>query len=179
MEGKHLLLLRHAKSSWRDASLSDHDRPLNRRGRTAAIRMGEYLVAKDLLPDLVLCSTAKRARTTWTLAARAFGDQAPKCAYNRELYHAAPSDLLFCVQAAADSVQWLLVVGHNPGIELLAQRLSGPGSDEDAFEHMTAKYPTAGLAHFSVAAPSWSNLEPEACSLEAFVIPNDFMEAGS
>ncbi len=179
MKGKQLLLLRHAKSSWRDATLADHDRPLNRRGRSAAALMGRFLVEEALVPDMVLCSTAIRARTTWDLATKAFGGKAPKTNYSRDLYHAAPSELLYRIQEVNDDVGRLLLVGHNPGMELLAQRLAGPESDVDEFERMQEKFPTAALALFEVTARSWRNLQPDLASLIAFTAPTDLQVAAA
>ncbi len=140
--------------------------------------MGHYLSDRDLRPDLVLCSTALRARTTWELAARAIGKKtAPESQYSRNLYHAAPSELLFIIQAVSDDVQRLLVVGHNPGMELLARRLAGSGSDDDSLTRLEAKYPTAGLALFRVTAQSWESLEAGTTCLEGFTIPDDLAQA--
>lgn len=141
--------------------------------------MGQYLVESALIPDLVLCSTALRARATWDLAARAFGKQAPPAAFSRDLYHAAPSELLLRIQMVEDEVQRLLLVGHNPGMELLAQRLMGTDPDEDAIENMEIKYPTAGLACFQVTMASWENLQPDGTRLVTFITPAELEQRSS
>ncbi|GAB5470818.1 MAG: histidine phosphatase family protein [Rhodospirillales bacterium] len=171
MSEGQLLLLRHAKSSWRDPSLADHDRPLNRRGRRAAVRMGEYLQEEGLLPDLVLCSTATRTRATWELASRSLLGGAPAHLLDRRLYHASPNDLLRVIADTAANARRLLVIGHNPGLEQLALRLAGPTSDPACVADLQQKYPTAALALFSCAASTWAELSEETCRLVRFVVP--------
>jgi phosphohistidine phosphatase len=144
---KTLLLLRHAKSSWKETELADHDRPLNQRGRRTAPRIGEFLQAEDLVPDLILCSSAVRAHTTALLVAEA-------CSYGgeikqlRALYLAGPQAYVEVVRQAADEHRCLLVVGHNPGVELLIKALTGE----------TTAMPTAALACMELALEHWSDL---------------------
>ncbi len=171
MSKKQLLLLRHAKSSWRNNNLGDHERPLNPRGRNAAASMGRHLADSDLIPDLTLCSTAVRARSTWELAAKAQFEMRPDCEYTRDLYHATPSDLIRRICEVPNTVGRLLIVGHNPSLELLAHGLAGPSSDEALVIRMQEKYPTAGLAVFEVAAQTWKGMTPEASRLIAFDTP--------
>src|SRR5262245_48582071 len=111
---RRLLMLRHAKSSWSEPGASDHDRPLNRRGQETAPRIGAYLARHALVPQRVLCSTARRARETWDLVAAALGD-APPTTYVDQLYDAAPRAILGAIRDADADAQSLLVVGHNPG----------------------------------------------------------------
>ena len=144
---KTLLLLRHAKSSWKETELADHDRPLNQRGRRTAPRIGEFLQAEDLVPDLILCSTAVRAHTTALLVAEA-------CAYGgeikqlRSLYLAGLPAYVEAVRQVSDEHSCLLVVGHNPGVELLIKALTGE----------TAAMPTAALACMELALKHWGDL---------------------
>jgi len=147
---KTLLVLRHAKASRDDESLPDHDRPLTKRGVKAAHRMGELLREEQLLPDLVLSSTAARARTTAEIAARE-ANVAIGVALLPELYLAEPPAYMDALRKLEPSVTRVLVVGHNPGIETLIYRLTG-----DA-EHM----PTAALAVCELPIASWSELAAE------------------
>ena len=107
---KTLLILRHAKSSWRDESLVDHDRPLNERGKRDAPRMGRLMRAQDLEPDAVICSTAKRARKTADKAIKASGYET--CVELRdELYHAPPNVYIDVLRGQVDQRQCVMVVG--------------------------------------------------------------------
>src|SRR5690242_6514131 len=113
---RRLLLLRHAKSSWSDPGASDHERPLNRRGQEAAPRIGAYLARHRLIPDAVLCSTARRTRETWELVA-AEAPAAPPPRFTEQLYDATPRTLLDVFRRADPAAESLLVVGHNPGLQ--------------------------------------------------------------
>lgn len=171
MTDYQLLLLRHAKSSWRQADLEDHQRPLNKRGLAAAKRMGLYLAEAGLRPDRVLCSTALRTRETWALAAEAMGEPAPPLALLDDLYHAYPADMLACIRRHGGEARRLLVLGHNPGMEHLAEQLAGPGSDPASLEEMQEKYPTSGLAVFACSLGAWEELTTAATRLLDFVTP--------
>jgi phosphohistidine phosphatase SixA len=163
---RRLLLFRHAKSSWKDSSLDDFDRPLNTRGRVAAPRMASWLVEQGYLPDLVLCSAAKRARETWDLASPAFPSP-PRLSVEPDLYMASPARIQELVRLTDPAVETLLVIGHNPGLEQLASSLIGD-NDTAAARQLRHKFPTAAVAVFGVAA-HWHTLTP--CSLLAFATP--------
>ena len=110
-----LLLLRHAKSRWDEPGVDDHDRDLAPRGLKAAQRMGELLAAEDLLPDLVLCSTARRAMHTWQLVATAAG-AAPPVRFDSRLYLAAPATMIAVARESGGTAGRLMLVGHDPGM---------------------------------------------------------------
>ena len=139
---KELLIMRHAKSSWDDGSLDDHDRPLNKRGKKAAKRMGRLLDEEGIVPDLILSSTAKRARVTAERVAKAAGYGGP-IVLRRDLYHASPSTIMAEVARVDDDVERLLVVGHNPGMEVLTGMLTG----------VYHRFPTAALMHVRFEPP--------------------------
>jgi phosphohistidine phosphatase len=145
---KTLLLLRHAKSSWKHAELADHDRPLNKRGKWTAPLMGALLQDEDLIPDLILCSSAVRAHTTTLLVAKA-------CTYmgeikkTRELYLAEPEDYIEVLRQVDEKHLRVLVVGHNPGLESLIEALTG--------EEMAM--PTAALAYLELSLQHWRDLD--------------------
>jgi len=165
-----LLLLRHAKSSWKDAAVADHDRPLNRRGREAASAMGAYIAAQDLIPSLALVSSALRTVETWSrLAAEWPAPPAGKVL--RSLYLATPAQLLAQIRRVPATAARLLVLGHNPGLEGLARALAGPDSRPEALRPLIDKYPTGGLAIFDCAIDDWSALQKEGASLRRFVTP--------
>ncbi len=167
-----LLLLRHAKSSWDDPDLKDIDRPLAPRGMTAAPLMASYLATKGLRPDLVLCSPAARARQTWSLVARNFGDRI-EVKELQGLYLGPPSRLLEAVRRAPDVAACVLLVGHNPGMEHLAMALSGPRSKPKALEKLRRKFPTAALAEIAFDAAAWSGVARGEGRLKRLVWPKD------
>lgn len=144
---KTLLLLRHAKSSWDEGNLADFDRPLNDRGREDAPRMGKLLRQHDLVPDLIVTSSAKRAASTAKLLANEANYEG-KVTRTRDLYLAEPGAYINLARRTDDSVKTLMLVGHNPGIEELVEWLSG--SDESM--------PTAALACFHLPIAKWSEL---------------------
>ena len=151
---KTLILLRHAKSNWSEPGLADHDRPLAPRGREAAPRMGAWLKAHGPMPELVLCSTATRARETLALALEALG-AAPETRFDRGLYLVGAPGVLSRLRRAPDEAATVMVVGHNPDLEQLARRLARTG-DAAALARLEEKYPTAGLAVIELPVERWA-----------------------
>lgn len=148
---KSLLILRHAKSSWGDPEMEDHQRPLNKRGLKAAPKMGLLLRNKELLPDLILSSSAVRARTTAEIVAIASGYQG-KIELMPALYAAPAQVFIEALAALPDVVQRVMVVGHNPGLEELVQELTGK------YEPL----PTAALVCVHLPIQSWTELADDA-----------------
>jgi phosphohistidine phosphatase len=161
MEARRLILLRHAKSSWTDPVLADHERPLNPRGRRAAARMGRYLREEGIVPDVVLCSSARRTRETLELLGL---DRPVDVAVEDELYGADADALLARLRRVGDAVASVLLIGHNPGTQELALVLTGDDERLDSF-------PTAALADLRLSAVTWADLRPGAATLQAFVLP--------
>jgi len=169
-----LLLLRHAKSDWaksngKDRSLDDFDRPLAPRGRKAAPLVGRYLSDHGLQPDLVLCSSAQRARETLDLILTALAS-APEISYLKTLYLAPPSRLLAALRRQSPECGRILLIGHNPGLHNLALSLTG-GQKGKAAQQLAEKFSTAALARFRVAA--WDTLGEAPATLVEFVRPRD------
>ena len=167
--------MRHAKSSWNNASVSDFDRQLNDRGRKAAPRVGNHIRDVDLVPDLVLCSTAKRARETWNLVEEAIGGGI-NIKLLKSLYLASPSQLCRAIHAVPSHIDPLLVIAHNPGIQELACRLAGDPKDERTrvlSNTMRTKFPTAALAILTLDASSWSDISYGQACLEELIFPRD------
>jgi len=164
---KHLLLLRHAKSSWDDRGLADHERPLAPRGHRAAERMAEHLRSSAPHPDLVLCSSALRTRETLERMSAAFGDA--EVVVDDELYAAGDDALLERLRRVADRFETVAMIGHNPGIHDLAVALAGSGDERD---RMGAKFPTGALAVLEFDGP-WRDLAPGDARLAAFAAPKD------
>ncbi len=119
---RRLLLARHAKSSWGDPVLTDHDRPLNARGYRAAQLVGAALSELGCVPDVVLSSTATRTRETWVQMEPHFGGH-PRVEFHRALYLAAPRDVLATIADAPDEAETVMVLGHNPST-LLSRPIS-------------------------------------------------------
>jgi phosphohistidine phosphatase len=144
---KRLIILRHAKSSWNQPELADFDRPLNKRGRRDAPRMGKLIAELGFVPDIIISSSAKRARDTINLAANAF-DYDGEIILTRDLYAASPDSYFHVLCKLTDDIESALVVGHNPGLE-------------DLFEEITGGYerlPTAALAVIDLDIPNWSDI---------------------
>lgn len=173
MAERELLLLRHGKSSWDEPGLDDRERPLALRGERAAAAMGAYLAQRERIPDLVLCSPARRTRETWERLRLAF-DAAPAVEMDEALYAATPRAILGRVRAVADEVGSLLVLGHNPGVAALAAELAGSG-DPEARQQMGRKFPTAALAVLAPPEGPWSALKPGTAALLEFRTPKELV----
>lgn len=167
-----LMLLRHAKSSWQDASLADFDRPLARRGIAAAPLMGREMMRRGWLPDLVLVSPARRTRETWNLVARQWPDGARPVVMHDDIYEADAERLLDVVRKESRSADRVLLIGHNPAMEDLAALLAGHACDPDALSLMTAKFPTCALARLTFDG-DWPSLGADAARLDDFLRPRD------
>lgn len=166
---KTVLLLRHAKSSWDHPQLTDHQRPLAPRGIKAAPRIGRFIAESDLIPDRVICSSARRAMETWELVEEVI--RGPQTVEVRtDLYHASTGAVVDMIQNLPDEEHRVLLVGHNPTFEDLALHLSGDG-DPDAREAVRRKYPTGALAVLDFQVDSWSQVWPGKGFLTAFVKP--------
>jgi phosphohistidine phosphatase len=159
---RQVLLLRHAKSSWDDPALSDHDRPLAPRGRRAAGLIGSHLRDQDLAIALVLCSSARRTRETLELV-----EPGGEVRIEDELYGASADQLLDRLRRVPEQAGAVLLVGHNPAIGELAVSLSG-----NSPQLAGRKFPTAALATFAVEE-SWSSLGPATARLRSFVTPRE------
>jgi phosphohistidine phosphatase len=155
---KKLLLLRHAKSSWADASIADFDRPLNERGQRAAPLIGRFMRERKLRPDLVICSPAERARETASLVIKAAAFDAP-LRFDERIYEATPARLAEIASQIEDAVGEALLVGHNPGFEELLGKLTGEA------RHMA----TATLALITLDIEKWSKLRDGCGRLEWIV----------
>ena len=144
---KTLLLMRHAKSSWKRSGLTDWERPLNKRGKRDAPRMGNRLWDEDLVPQRILSSSAVRAQQTAEAVAEAAGYDG-EILYLDELYGAGPLDHLQALGAVPDEPDPVLVIGHNPGLEDLLELLT------EWMEHL----PTAAIAHLRLPIERWRDL---------------------
>jgi phosphohistidine phosphatase len=147
---KTLWILRHAKSEWDEPGVADHDRPLNSRGKREAPRVGQHLRAEGWVPDLIISSTAKRARKTAKLVSETSGYEG-EVLLKDTLYLAGPEDYLEVLHAAPETCQSVMVVGHNPGLEELVEALTGEAET----------LPTAALAQIELPITRWQDLDEE------------------
>jgi phosphohistidine phosphatase len=145
---KTLLVLRHAKSSWNDPALDDHERPLNKRGRRDAPRMGELVREYGLIPDVIISSDAVRARVTAEAVAEA-ARYAGEILLDPHLYLACPADIHSLLTTVRENAGTVMIVGHNPGLEKLVEQLTGERQD----------LPTAALAQIGLPIDQWLDLK--------------------
>jgi phosphohistidine phosphatase len=155
---KTLLLLRHAKSSWKDSAEKDFDRPLNQRGLKAAPAVGRMIAKRKLKPDLVLSSPAERARHTTQLVIEAAGLKT-ELRYDERIYEASGARLLEIVTQIEDAADMAMLVGHNPGLEELLETLTGDPH----------RLPTAALACIQLDIDKWSKCRAGAGRLQWLV----------
>lgn len=165
---KQLFLLRHAKSSWDDPGMDDHERPLAPRGRRAVKVLGEHLRENGIRPAQVLCSSSRRTRET--LEGVAPGGET---LIEAELYHADVEQLLKRLRQVADDVDSVMVIGHNPALQITALRLSDAGASNGDGSHraqISQKFATGALATLSFDC-RWSELAPGCARLVDYVRP--------
>ena len=164
--GRRLVLLRHAKSDWPD--VADHDRPLAKRGRRDAPAVGRWLGASGYVPDAVVCSTARRARETWDLAATGMAAAVPRASpavrYEPRVYEATVLGLLMLIREFDAGWRTALIVGHNPGLAELTVGLASPDSAPPQ------AFPTAAVAVLGLPGP-WAEAAPGEARLVAFTVP--------
>jgi phosphohistidine phosphatase len=161
---KILHLLRHAKSSWEDDNLPDHERPLAPRGRKATTRMAEHLRREGISPSLVLCSSARRTRETLERL-----EPGGEVRVERELYGASAAELLERLRRVPEATDSVMLIGHNPAVQELALELAAGG---DGLADVERKFPTCALAMMRLPG-TWGELRAGAAELVAFVRPKD------
>jgi phosphohistidine phosphatase len=176
-----LILLRHAKAAPASAGGSDHDRPLTEDGKHAADLVGLAMRRAGLAPDVVLVSPAKRTQQTLeALEDAGLWDERPNIDTLPALYMANPNQIRDLLRDLPETVRSALVVGHNPGLQELAQSLAGRAPSGGAARPELAKllnsYPTAGLAEFLVTTP-WRKLNAGGTALQRFLQPADLKPA--
>ena len=171
---KRLFVLRHAKSSWDDPGLDDHERPLAPRGQRAVQALASYLSARNIHPELVLCSSSRRTRETLD-GIGVDGEHV----IERTLYGAGAAEVIDRLRRLPESVSCVMLVGHNPSSQMLVLRLTNHDADGSADPHRDAvkrKFPTGGLATLAFDC-DWSRLAPGCARLEEFISPKAFSAA--
>lgn len=163
---KELFLIRHAKSSWSEPTLSDHDRPLNDRGKRDAPMMADILKRSGLTVDGLVSSTAKRAFVTAKTFAKVYGVAKGDIVKNRRLYHADPREIITVIQQLPDEWDRVLVFGHNPGFTEMANLFPGEYIDN---------VPTCGIVGTRAKVEKWSDWTPEAANRFRYFYPKKFL----
>jgi len=155
--------MRHAKSSWRESNIPDHERPLKKKGIKDAERMGKLLKSKDLVPDLIISSTAARSQKTAEVIAEA-SHYKHDVIYTDKLYMAEPADILKAITSHADKHKTVMVIGHNPGLEAFLQILTGK----------VESLPTASIAYLSINIKDWKKItEKDSAKIKKLWRPKD------
>lgn len=144
---KTLLLMRHGKSSWKDEDLSDHERPLKKRGQKDSKRIAKELEKNSLIPDIILSSTAVRARETVGILVEKL-DYQKQVLFSDELYMGEPQDFINILSKLSNDYNTVLMVGHNPGMEAYLQIIDGE----------IEALPTGGLGHLVLVLDDWKDI---------------------
>jgi len=164
-----VILLRHGKSSWSDPTLADFDRPLAPRGERASRRIGKYMRRKKIRPPLVLCSPSLRTRQTLEAIEPSLG-KGSSVELEPRLYAASKGELLERLRALPESVNSVMLIGHNPGLHELARVLASRGAGLPRLEQ---KFPTGALAMLVVDSESWVALGPGDRELVDYIVPRE------
>lgn len=162
-----LVLIRHAKSSW-TTGLDDPQRPLSNRGRRDAAALGELLRDRKIIPELLWCSDAVRARETWDRA-RDAGARAQQVELRPELYGASAAQVQALAKSASRKVRTLMMIGHHDGIPGCLSQLARRDGDEETWASIDRKYPTAACAVLECS--SWADLAPGTAHLLWYQVP--------
>lgn len=161
---KHLYIIRHAKSSWKDSSIPDIERPLNKRGKISAPVIGNALSSKGTKVDLIICSPAKRTKQTAQIIAEKIGYK-NEIIFIDKLYAADLFEILAQLKGIDEAIKNLMVVGHNPGITDLLNFLSNSNIDN---------IPTCGVIKLEIEKP-WKDIDENCARLLFFIYPKMFI----
>ena len=166
-----LSLLRHAKSSWKNPTLPDRERPLATRGTVDAPLMGGAMAERGIDPELILCSSARRTVDTLALVLPELKVE-PKVVYEDALYHPSPAEMLQMLRAVQPGASRVMIVGHNPEIQAFALDLIGSGP-KHMRDRLSEKFPTGALVVINFNAGLWSSVDVNSGSLNLFLAPKE------
>ncbi len=169
-----LTLFRHAKSSWDAPQLRDIDRPLNQRGKSQARKMGEWLSERQIDPDLLICSTARRARQTLKQLRKNWDCKADTV-FESRLYLASPGVIIGLLDEFGKKIPHIMVIGHNPGLHILATRLAQKGESQ-ALQRLAEKYPTSAVSVIESKAGKWKKIARAPGNLLYFATPKSLAD---
>jgi phosphohistidine phosphatase len=170
-----LMLLRHAKSSWDEPGVVDRDRPLSARGRRAAALMAMEIVSRDLLPDRILCSPARRTRETLAALVPHLADET-RIAITGELYEPSSGDYLRVIGSRCADAKRLMVIGHNPAIQATAISLADEA--DPTYPEIIEKLPAGALVVLDFSAAGWADAKPGSGKIAVFLRPRDLEKEG-
>jgi len=163
---KTLLLMRHAKSSWKDEKLEDHERPLKKRGKKDTKLIAKVIEKNELIPDLILCSSATRAKETVEIIVKSLSYD-KEIIFSDELYMGEPQDFIHALKDLDNALQTVMIVAHNPGLEAYLQIIDGE----------IEAVPTAGLGYLVLVIDDWKDVSLETMGdLIGFWKPKDLQE---
>ena len=168
---KTLLLLRHAQALPAESG-GDIERKLSPKGLSDALALGQSLSLKNLQPEQIYCSTAKRTRQTCEKLLEGL-DARVHTEFSKIIYTANVGDLFHLIQNTDDTIETLMIVGHNPTIYELAVKLSSQGA-ETVMNHLSLGYPPASLSVIQANAPSWAEIDPAGCTIKELLDPLDY-----
>ena len=155
--------------------MSDKDRPLNARGKTQAQQMGSYLSQQQIEPELIICSSARRARQTLKKALKSWQSKA-EIIFEDRLYLASTGTILSLLEELGKNASHLMIIGHNPGFHTLASGLATKGQGDDLLT-LSQRYPTGTLCVIKSEADKWETLDQHAAKLDMFVTPKSLASA--
>ncbi len=164
-----LILTRHAKSSWDDPTVDDHDRALNARGNIAAKAIGAWMAQNRYCPETVFSSTARRTSETWAHIAKHCNQNA-EVQFTSALYLASPDRMLTILQGCR--ARSAMLIGHNPGTAMLAAALVNSAPEHPKF----TQYPSAATTVISFEVDSWADVTLHSGRVEAFIVPRDLTD---
>jgi phosphohistidine phosphatase len=168
---KRLYLFRHAKSDRSDPAASDIDRPLNARGRRAASAMGRFLRRHRLVPDFILCSSARRARETWDNTGPQLKLHIP-VEFSERLYLAAPRRIIDLIHHLPEDRNAVLLLGHNPGLHAVSLELIGAGEEAER-RRLQSKFPTAAVLVVDFEVQRWGDIVAGSGRLKQLIVPRE------
>ena len=169
---KHLLIMRHGKSNANKPGQEDLKRTLSPKGHDVILGMANWMLSHSFLPEIVLVSKAQRTIETWQLIKNVIGKEAIIHS-QQALYLAGPGEILTQLSKINNNHKTVLIIGHNPGLNILAQSLTGCGSNITAVKNLQKGFPTAAMAIFQLKGNSWQNLASDNTELVTFISPSE------
>ncbi len=172
LQMKRLLIMRHGKSNANKPGQEDIKRALSAKGHSAILEVANWMLNNSILPEIVLISKAQRTSETWQLIKNVIGKK-PIIHSQEALYLAGANEILAQLSKINNNHNTALLIGHNPGLDILAQTLTGKGSNGAAAKNLQKGFPTAAMAIFKLKGNSWQNLTSDGAELLTFLLPSE------
>ncbi|MCK5535754.1 MAG: histidine phosphatase family protein [Bacteroidales bacterium] len=163
---KEIIIMRHAKSDWSEAGLDDYDRPLNERGKQAAPLIAKEFVKREIVPDKIYSSSAKRAKETAKLVSKELNIGLKEITYDMRFYHGLKNDYIQFIQHLPQDVNRAIIIGHNPHVESVTYILA---KNKEKFRNMT----TAAAAYIKFEVENWADIMPESGLIHYVLKPKE------